>query len=109
MSAEISEATRAARLTGGRGASGTGAAATGAAPAGCGVAGVFGWGVLEVGLLNIIAGLYETEGVLSGAVDPHFIVQVRAGGASGIAHGPDLLTENHVLTDSNGDARKVRI
>lgn len=48
----------------------------GAAP---GVAGAPGCGVLEFGLLNIITGLYEAEGVFGAAVDPHFVVQVRAG------------------------------
>ena len=44
-----------------------------------GVAGVPGCGVLEFGLLNIVTGLYEAEGVFGAAVDPHFVVQVRAG------------------------------
>ena len=44
-----------------------------------GVAGVAGCGVLEFGLLNIVTGLYEAEGVFGAAVDPHFVVQVRAG------------------------------
>jgi hypothetical protein len=44
-----------------------------------GVAGVAGCGVLEFGLLNIVTGLYEAEGILGAAVDPHFVVQVRAG------------------------------
>src|ERR1700722_13940216 len=71
---------------GGRGAgrAGSGAAvdtvgaACGAA-VGCGdgvapgVAGAPGCGVLEFGLLNIITGLYEAEGVFGAAVDPHFV------------------------------------
>jgi len=44
-----------------------------------GVAGAPGCGVLEFCLLNIITGLYEAEGVFGAAVDPHFVVQVRAG------------------------------
>jgi len=74
---------------GGRGAgrAGSGAAALAGAAcgvlAGCGVApgvvGVVGCGVLEFVLLNIVAGLYKTEGVFGAAVDPHFVVQVRAG------------------------------
>lgn len=44
-----------------------------------GVVGVAGCGVLEFGLLNIVTGLYEAEGVFGAAVDPHFVVQVRAG------------------------------
>ena len=53
--------------------------------AGCGAvvapgdAGVAGCGVLEFGLLNIVAGLYESQGVLGTAVHPHLVVQVRAG------------------------------
>ena len=38
-----------------------------------------GWGVLELVLLNIVAGLHKSEGVLGTAVHPHFVVQVRAG------------------------------
>ena len=63
---------------------GAGAAAWGVA-AGCGagvapgVVGVVGCGVLEFGLLNIVTGLYEAEGVFGAAVNPHFVVQVRAG------------------------------
>src|SRR5580698_1174452 len=71
---------------GGRGA-GAGVGA-GVAP---GVAGVAGCGVLEPVLLNIVAGLYEAEWVLGAAVDPHFIVQVRAGGTSGGPHRADPL------------------
>jgi len=62
---------------------GAGAAAWGVT-AGCGagvapgVVGVVG-GVLEFGLLNIVTGLYKAEGVFGAAVDPHFVVQVRAG------------------------------
>lgn len=44
-----------------------------------GVAGVAGCGVLEFDLLNIVTGLYEAEGVFGAAVNPHFVVQVRAG------------------------------
>lgn len=76
---------------GGRGAGRTvsvDAATAGAACgvfAGCGagvvpgVGGMAGCGVLEFDLLNIVTGLYEAEGVFGAAVDPHFIVQVRAG------------------------------
>ncbi len=72
----------------GRAGSGVGAAMVGAgvgAAVGCGVgvapgvAGVPGCGVLEFGLLNIVTGLYEAEGVFGAAVNPHFVVQVRAG------------------------------
>jgi hypothetical protein len=73
----------------GRAGSGVAAATLGAgcgAAVGCGagvapgVAGVAGCGVLEFGLLNIVfTGLYEAEGVFGAAVDPHFVVQVRAG------------------------------
>src|SRR5579872_2257050 len=72
----------------GRAGSGVGAAMVGAgdgAAVGCGVgvapgvAGVVGCGVLEFGLLNIVTGLYEAEGVFGAAVNPHFVVQVRAG------------------------------
>src|SRR5262249_44310125 len=82
MSAPISEAPRCGR-TADRGASAR-AASGAAAPcvAGCGVEGVAGaapgcWG-LEPGLLNIVAGLYETEGVLGAAVHPHLVVKVGA-------------------------------
>ena len=51
-------------------------AGAGVAP---GVVGVVGCGVLEFDLLNIVTGLYEAEGVFGAAVDPHFVVQVRAG------------------------------
>jgi hypothetical protein len=66
----------------GRGGSGAGAAAACGAGWGAGALcgwGEEGWGVLELDLLNIVAGLYEAEGVLRAAVDPHFVVQVRAG------------------------------
>jgi hypothetical protein len=59
------------------GAGGVLAAACGAGVA-PGVAGVVGCGVLEF-LLNIVTGLYEAEGVFGAAVNPHFVVQVRAG------------------------------
>src|SRR5580704_807066 len=112
MSAAIREVTLGPRAGAGRAEVSSVGAGAGAAAAGCGAAGVAaGWppvGVL-VGLLNIIAGLYETEGVLGAAVDPHFIVQVRAGGTSGGAHGADLLTEHHMLADLDGDGREVGI
>src|ERR1700744_5027006 len=43
--------------------------------AGVGV-GCPGCGWLEFGLLNIVAGLHETEWVLGSAVHPHFVVQM---------------------------------
>ena len=76
------------RGAGVRAGSGAAAAVTGATCGvlvGCGVgvgpgvAGVVGCGVLEFDLLNIFTGLYEAEGVFWAAVDPHFVVQVRAG------------------------------
>ena len=76
---------RGAGVRAGSGAAAAVAGATCGVLAGCGagvgpgVAGVVGCGVLEFDLLNIVTGLYEAEGVFGAAVDPHFVVQVRAG------------------------------
>ena len=75
------------RATGrtGSGAEAMGAGAAWGVAAGCGagaapgVVGVVDCGVLEFVVLNIVTGLYEAEGVFRAAVDPHFVVQVRAG------------------------------
>src|SRR6185437_9304796 len=93
----------------GAGLGGSGAAAVcggvdgGVAPVGVGC------GVLELGLLNIVAGLHKSEGVLGTAVHPHLVVQVRAGGSSGGAHGADPLADGHMLANTYRDRGKMAI
>src|SRR5471030_1286783 len=80
MSAAISEAAFCARCWGVR------SAGSPVCVIGSGFWGAGGAGGGLFGLLNIVAGLHETQWVLGAAVHPHFIVQMIAGGAAGGAH-----------------------
>src|SRR5689334_14903828 len=62
-----------------------------------------------VGFVNIGPRPQETLRVLRPAIDPDFVVQVRAGRTPGRAHAADALADADLLADADRDHRQVGV